>query len=208
MENAENYLVDRENKIIKLFDPPFEAWDINVGYIKRYLPGIRENGGQYTHAAVWFAIAEAILGFGEKAVEFLKMINPITHTLGKEDCKKYKLEPYILPADIYSAGGLEGRGGWNWYTGASGWYIKAVIEFVIGFRIKEGYILIEPSVPKTWKEFGINYKYKTSNYIIKIKNPNEKNTGVTSFILDGEQVTEKMAKLQNDGKIHTIEIYM
>ena len=208
MENAENYLVDRENKVIKLFDPPFENWDLNVGYIKNYLPGIRENGGQYTHAAVWFAIAEAILGFGDKAVEFLKIINPINHTSTKEDCKNFKLEPYILPADVYSTPGLEGRGGWNWYTGASGWYIKAVVEYVIGFKIKEKCIIIEPSVPKSWKEFGVNYKYKSSTYNIKIKNPNEKNCGVDRFIIDGNEIKEKKAKLENDGKIHIIEIYM
>lgn len=208
MENAENYLVDRENKIIKLFDPPFENWDLNVGYIKNYLPGIRENGGQYTHAAVWFAIAEALLGFGDKAVEFLKIINPINHTLTKEDCKNFKLEPYSLPADVYGAGGLEGRGGWNWYTGASGWYIRAVIEFIIGFKIEDNYILIEPSVPRNWKEFSINYKYKTSTYLIKIKNPSGRNTGIERFILDGIELPEKKTKLKNDGKIHTIEVYM
>ena len=208
MENAENYLVDRENKIIKLFDPPFENWDLNVGYIKNYLPGIRENGGQYTHGSVWFAIAEAMLGFGDKAVEFLKIINPINHTLTKEDCKNFKLEPYILPADVYSSEGLEGRGGWNWYTGASGWYIKAFIEYVIGFKIRNNYISIEPSVPKEWKEFSINYKYKASNYLIKVKNPEGKNTGVEKFILDGIEIPEKKAKIQNDGKFHNIEIYM
>ena len=208
MENAENYLVDRENKIIKLFDPPFENWDINVGYIKDYLPGVRENGGQYTHAAVWLAIAEAILGFGDKAVEFLKMINPINHTLTKEDCKNFKLEPYVLPADVYSSTSLEGRGGWNWYTGASGWYIKAVVEYIIGFKIKNNFIIIEPSIPKDWKEFSINYKYKTSTYVIKIKNPNQKTSGIERFILDGVKIQEKKAKLQNDGKIHSIEIYM
>ena len=208
MENAENYLVDRENKIIKLFDPPFENWDLNVGYIKNYLPGIRENGGQYTHAAVWLSIAEAILGFGDKAVEFLKIINPINHTLTKEDCRTYKLEPYVLPADVYSAKGLEGRGGWNWYTGASGWYIKAVIEYIIGFKIKNNYITLEPSIPKDWKEFSISYKYKTSNYFVKIKNPREKISGVDRFILDGVDIPEKRVKLQNDGKFHNIEIYM
>ena len=158
--------------------------------------------------AVWLAIAEAILGFGDKAVEFLKLINPIMHTLTKEDCKNFKLEPYILPADVYSARGMEGRGGWNWYTGASGWYIKAVIEYIIGLKIKNNYIYLEPSVPKTWKEFSINYKYKTSTYLIKVKNPDEKNTGVSTFVLDGTQISEKKAKLNNDGKIHTIELYM
>ena len=157
---------------------------------------------------MWLSIAEAILGFGDKAVEFLKIINPINHTLTKEDCRTYDLEPYVLPADVYSAKGLEGRGGWNWYTGASGWYIKAFIEYIIGFKIKNNYITLEPSIPKDWKEFSISYKYKTSNYFVKIKNPREKTSGVDRFILDGVDIPEKRVKLQNDGKFHNIEIYM
>ena len=170
IESAENYLVDRENKIIKLFDPPFENGEINPGYIKDYLPGVRENGGQYTHAGIWLIIAEAMLGFGEKAVEFAELVCPINHTKTKEDCKVFKLEPYILPADVYSAKGLEGRGGWNWYTGASSWYYRAIIEFILGFKIKNNYIELEPCIPKTWKEFEIKYRYKTSVYWIKVKN--------------------------------------
>ena len=174
IESAENYLVDRENKIIKLFDPPFENWNIDPGYIKDYLPGIRENAGQYTHAAVWLVIAEAMLGFGEKAVEFAEMICPINHTKTKEDCKIYKLEPYIIAADVYSAKGLEGRGGWNWYTGAANWYYCAIVEYILGFKIKNNYIEFEPCIPKSWKDYEIKYKYKTSIYNIKVKNKNRK----------------------------------
>lgn len=172
IESAENYLVDKENKIIKLFDPPFENGEINPGYIKDYLPGVRENGGQYTHAAIWLIIAEALLGFGDKAVEFAEMICPINHTRTKEDCKIFKLEPYILPADVYSAKGLEGRGGWNWYTGAASWYYRAIVEFILGFKIKNNFIELSPCIPKSWKEFEIKYKYKTSMYVIKVKNNN------------------------------------
>ena len=208
IENAENYLVDRENKMIKLFDPPFEKSEINPGYIKDYLPGVRENGGQYTHASCWLIIAEAMLGFGEKAVELCELISPINHTKTQEDAKKFKLEPYIIPADIYSAKGLEGRGGWNWYTGAASWYYTAIIEYIVGFKIKNGYIIINPCVPKEWKEFEIKYKYQTSNYIIKIKNKNSKNTGVEKVFIDGVDIENKKIPLENNGKIYNIEIYM
>jgi cellobiose phosphorylase len=171
IESAENYLVDKENKIIKLFDPPFENSSIEPGYIKDYLPGVRENGGQYTHSAVWFIIAEAMLGFGDKAVDLAKMICPINHTRTKDDCRMFKLEPYILPADIYSSKGLEGVGGWNWYTGAASWYYRAIVEYILGLKIKNNFIEFAPCISKNWKEYEIKYKYKTSVYYIKVKNP-------------------------------------
>ncbi len=208
MQEAENYLVDRENKIIKLFDPAFDKGKVNPGYIKAYPPGIRENGGQYTHAATWFIMAEAILGFGDKAVEFAEIINPINHTKTKDEAKKFKLEPYILPADVYSNKDLLGRGGWNWYTGSSSWYFKVVIEYILGLKIKDGYLYIEPCISKNWKEYEIKYKYKTSLYNIKVKNSNSKNTGVTKFILNNDEITEKRVLLQDNGKINNIEIVM
>ena len=208
IEHAENYLVDKENKIIKLFDPPFEKCEINPGYIKDYLPGTRENGGQYTHASCWLIIAEAMLGFGEKAVEFCELISPINHTKTKDEARKFKLEPYILPADVYSSKGLEGRGGWNWYTGSASWYYKAIIEYIIGFKIENGFIKINPCIPKDWKEFEIRYKYRTSNYIIKIKNPNSKNTGVDKIFVNHSQLSENLIPLEDNGKIYNIEVYM
>jgi len=201
-------LVDREKRIIKLFDPPFEKVDFNPGYVKAYPPGIRENGGQYTHAAIWLAIAEAMLGFGDKAVEFLEIINPIEHSKTKEEAKKYKLEPYVLEADIYSNKDLMGRGGWSWYTGSSSWYFKAVVEYILGLKIESGVLKIEPTIPKDWKEFEIQYKYKTTIYKIKVKNNDGKNTGVRKFVLNGEEVEDMQILLQDNGKIYNIEIFM
>lgn len=153
-------------------------------------------------------MAEAILGFGEKAVEFCELISPINHARTKDEARKFKLEPYILPADVYSAKGLEGRGGWNWYTGAASWYYKAIVEYIIGFKIKNGFIEINPCVPKDWKEFEIQYKYKTSNYIIKIKNQKAKNTGIEKVFVNGIELLEKKITLDDDGKIYNIEIFM
>jgi len=208
MEEAENYLVDRENKIIKLFEPAFENSSINPGYIKAYPAGIRENGGQYTHSSIWIIIAEAMLGFGDKAVEFAEMINPIEHSKTKEEAKKFKLEPYVMEADIYTNKDLLGRGGWNWYTGASSWYFKAVLEYILGLKIKDGYLSIEPCIAKPWNEYEIKYKYKTSIYNIVVKNKDGKNTGVQRFILNGSEVKEKKIPLCDDGRIYNIQIFM
>ena len=208
IQEAENYLIDKENKIIKLFDPPFEKSSINPGYIKSYPPGIRENGGQYTHSACWFLIAETILGFGDKALEIAEMINPIEHSKNREEAKRFKIEPYVLEADLYTNKDLTGRGGWNWYTGSSSWYYKAILEYILGLKIEEGYLKINPCISKEWKEYEIKYKYKTSLYKIKVKNNNRKNTGIEKFVLNGEEIKEKKILLQDNCKIYNIEIFM
>ena len=206
MESMENHLIDKENGIVKLLDPPFEKSKLNPGYIKSYLPGVRENGGQYTHAAIWVIIAEAILGFGDKATEIYRMINPIEHSRTKESAKKYKVEPYVIPADIYGANNLAGRGGWTWYTGSSSWYYKAGIEYILGLKIKEGYMKIEPCISKEWKEYIIKYKWKNSIYNITVKNPKGRNSGISKIIVNGEEKENKI-KLEENG-IFNIEVIM
>ena len=207
MDSLENHLVDRENGIIKLLDPPFAKGKLEPGYIKAYLPGVRENGGQYTHAAIWVIIAEALLGFGDKALEFYRMINPIEHSRTKDASNKYKVEPYVIPADIYGAGNLAGRGGWTWYTGSSSWFYKAGIEYILGLKIENGYLRIDPCIPKDWKEYSMQYKWENSVYTIKVSNPNNKNTGVTKVLLNGIEVENKI-KLDNSNGIYHIEVMM
>ena len=204
IESLENHLLDKENGIVKLLDPPFENGKLNPGYIKSYLPGVRENGGQYTHAAVWVVIAEAMLGFGDKATEIYRMINPIEHSRTKESSKKYKVEPYVIPADIYGANNLVGRGGWTWYTGSASWYYKAGIEYILGLKIKNGIMSINPCIPKEWKEYTIKYRWKNSFYNIIVKNPNNKNNGVEQVLLNGEKV-ENCIKLQDNG-VYNVEV--
>lgn len=206
MESLENHLVDRENGIIKLLDPPFSKGKIEPGYIKAYLPGVRENGGQYTHAAIWVIIAEAILGFGDKALEFYRMINPIEHSRTKDASNKYKVEPYVIPADIYGAGNLAGRGGWTWYTGSSSWFYKAGIEYILGLKVKEGNLSIEPCIPSDWKEYTIQYKWENSIYTIKVLNPDGKNTGPTKVLLNGTE-TENKIKLNTNG-VYQIDVIL
>jgi len=208
MENLENHLIDKENGIIKLLDPPFDKTKIEPGYIKAYLPGVRENGGQYTHAAIWAIIAFAKLGFGDKAVGYYRMINPIEHSRTEEMSRKYKVEPYVIPADIYSAEGMTGRGGWTWYTGSSSWFYKAGLENILGLNIKNNILKIEPCIPKEWKEYSIRYRYKTSVYNIKVKNLEGKNTGISKFIFNGKEIEEKQINLEDNGMTNEIEIIM
>lgn len=209
MESLENHLVDRENGIIKLLDPPFEKGKLNPGYIKSYLPGVRENGGQYTHSSCWVIIAESILGFGDKALEYYRMINPIEHSRTKEASNKYKVEPYVIPADIYGAGNLAGRGGWTWYTGSASWYYMAGIEYILGFKIKNNTIKIDPCIPKDWKEYEIKYRYENAIYNIKIKNPDGKNKGVTKIFVNGKEIEkENGIKLEKNANVYNIEVIM
>lgn len=208
MESLENHLIDKENGIIKLLDPPFNKTKIQPGYIKAYLPGVRENGGQYTHAAMWTIIALTKLGFGDKALEYYRMINPIEHSRTKEAANKYKAEPFSIPADVYGAGNLTGRGGWTWYTGSSSWFLGAGLEYILGLKIKNNVLKIEPCIPSKWKEYSIRYRYNTSIYNIKVLNPNGKENGVEKFILNGNEVEEKEVKLIDNGEFHNIEIYM
>ena len=207
MESLENHLVDRENGIIKLLDPPFEKSKLEPGYIKAYLPGVRENGGQYTHAAIWAIIAEAILGKGDKAVEWYRMITPIEHTRTKDAANKYKVEPYVISADIYGAQNLAGCGGWTWYTGSSSWYYLAGIQDILGLKIYHNTMTIEPCIPKNWEEYSIRYKYGESIYNIKVKNPNSKNTGVEKVLINGNESENKII-LNGSGKIFNIEVIM
>ena len=208
MESLENHLIDKENGIIKLLDPPFNKTKMEPGYIKAYLPGVRENGGQYTHAAMWAIIAFTKLGFGDKGLEYYRMINPIEHSRTKETALKYKVEPFVIPADIYGAGNLAGRGGWTWYTGSSSWFYKAGLENILGLNIKNKVLTINPCIPKDWKEYSIRYRYKNSIYNIKVKNYNGKNTGVENFYLNGRKVSEKEIILNGDGGIYEVEIEM
>lgn len=206
MESLEKHLIDKENGLIKLLDPPFEKSKLEPGYIKAYLPGTRENGGQYTHGAVWAIIAEAILGFGDKAVEHFRMINPIEHSRTKEEAGKYKVEPYVIAADIYGSGNLAGRGGWTWYTGSSSWFYEAGIRYILGLKIEKGVLSIEPCISSNWEEYSIRYKFGESIYHIKVKNPEHKNTGISVMKLNGKEVEEKKIRLCGSGGIYNIEV--
>ena len=208
MESLENHLVDRFNGIIKLLDPPFENGNLKPGYIKSYLPGTRENGGQYTHAAIWTIIAETILGFGDKASEFFNMISPIEHSKTKILADKYRVEPYVIAADIYGVGSLAGVGGWTWYTGSSSWYYICAIKYILGLKVEYGNLSVDPCIPHEWDGFEIKYKYGETVYIIKVYNNSHKCKGVSNIVLDSVIVQDKKIKLIDDGMAHEVKVYM
>ena len=209
MESLENHLIDTENGIIKLLDPPFNKTKLEPGYIKAYLPGVRENGGQYTHGAMWAIIAFTKLGFGDKAVEYYRMVNPIEHSRTKEEAKKYKVEPYVIAADVYGANNLQARGGWTWYTGSSSWFCKAGLEDILGLKIEAGILRIEPCISSKWEGYSIRYRYKTSVYNIEVKNPNGKCTGENQkFYFNGKEIEERQIKLEDNGSINEIEVIL
>ena len=157
---------------------------------------------------MWAIIAEAMLGFGDKAVELYRMINPIEHSKTKELANQYKIEPYVISADIYGYGNLIGQGGWSWYTGSASWYYVCILKYILGLNVKNGNLVIKPAIPKYWSGYSLKYKYGESVYNITVKNPESKNCGVEKFIYNGEEIQEKKIKLQNDGKINEIEIIM
>ena len=186
MESLENHLVDNEIGVIKLLDPPFEKSKLEPGYIKSYIPGTRENGGQYTHGAIWAVIAMSMLNLNEKAFEMFRMINPIEHSRTKEASSIYKVEPYVIAADVYTKTNMAGRGGWTWYTGSSSWYFIAGIKYILGINIENGRLKVEPHIPKNWSGYTVRIKYKERIYVIKVEN-NEQNEKIT---INGEGTNE------------------
>lgn len=169
MTSLEKYLVKEEKGVILLLTPPFSSSKLEPGYIKGYVPGVRENGGQYTHAATWVIYAMTKLGEGKKAVKLFNMINPINHTKSYYDCQTYKVEPYVMAADVYAKQPYVGRGGWTWYTGTAGWMYRIGLDGILGLKLIEGKgFSIKPCIPEDWKEYSIKYNHYNSVYNIKV----------------------------------------
>ena len=208
MSALEKYLIDRKNGLIKLLTPPFYDSELNPGYIKGYLPGVRENGGQYTHAATWVIYAFSKLGNGEQAWELFNMINPINHSRTDMERMTYKVEPYVMAADVYAVYPNEGRGGWTWYTGAAGWMYRIGIEHILGLKKQGSFLTIDPCIPRKLNEYSVNYTFGSSVYELTVRNQSHKNREVTSMILDGKTIEGNRIELVDDGRFHTIEAIM
>lgn len=208
MAAAEQYLWHREDRLMLLFFPPFDRSALDPGYIKGYIPGVRENGGQYTHAALWMVIAFAMLGDGERAAELLAMLNPINHAANRAGLQRYKVEPYIAPADVYAAQPHSGRGGWTWYTGAASWMYRAVLEFLLGFKLSGDTLTFDPCIPRAWREYEITYRKGTTPYRIRVTNPRGLNRGAVAIMLDGVAVTAHDIPLVDDKQPHEIYVVL
>ncbi len=209
MDAVEHYLVRRPEGLIALFTPPFDRTPLDPGYIKGYVPGIRENGGQYTHAAVWTVLAFAAIGEGDKAGELFRMLNPITHTTSRANVQRYKVEPYVLAGDVYAEPPHIGRGGWTWYTGAAGWLHRAGMEWILGFRLRGAVLCIDPCIPRHWPGYTIRFRYHSAIYDIAVDNPRGVTRGVALAELDGKPLaTSVNIPLTDDGAVHQIRIVL
>lgn len=199
-------LVRSEDALIQLLDPPFDQSDMNPGYIKGYVPGVRENGGQYTHGAIWAAMAFAELGERERAWELLRMINPVMHGMSAEAVDVYKVEPYVIAADVYAVAPHVGRGGWSWYTGSAGWMYRLIIESLLGLRREADTLHFNPCLPADWPGFKMRYRYGETFYQIDVlQNDELMRTGIR-ILLDGNECTGAMIHLVDDGQPHAVNV--
>ena len=210
MAAVEDQLIRREAGLALLFTPPFDRTPLDPGYIKGYPPGIRENGGQYTHAAAWSVIAFATLGHGDKAADLFSLINPIGHSSSRASVHRYKVEPYVTAADVYSEPPHVGRGGWTWYTGSAGWMYRAGIESILGFRLQGAFLLLTPCIPKHWPRFEIVFQYASTRYEIVVENPHGVSRGITHAEFDGEALPRNQARvpLAEDGATHRVRVVL
>jgi cellobiose phosphorylase len=192
MSSVEKHLVRSKEKLVLLFTPPFDHSTPHPGYIMGYPPGVRENGGQYTHGALWVAMALARMGEGRRAVEVLQMLNPIEHAHTPEDCALYRTEPYAVAGDVYSLESQPGRGGWTWYTGSAGWMYRVWLEEVLGFKLRGDRLSLEPAMPEDWPGYVLTFRFGRTEYRIEVQN--------------GGEESNPEIRLQDDGKSRTIRI--
>jgi cellobiose phosphorylase len=207
MESAYKFLVHKNDSLIQLFDPPFDKSELNPGYIKGYVPGVRENGGQYTHAAIWLVMAFAALKDKQKTWELLKMINPINHGSTAESIARYKVEPYVIAADVYAVSTHRGRGGWTWYTGSAGWMYQLITESLMGLRRKGNTLRFDPCIPEEWSSATIHYRYEDTVYHITFVH-DRSNEEEIKIILNGEEQNNAVIYLVNDKGEHKVSVQL
>ncbi|MHB1403495.1 MAG: GH36-type glycosyl hydrolase domain-containing protein [Thiobacillus sp.] len=206
MTAVDQRLVRRDKQIIQLLDPPFDKSDLEPGYIKGYIPGVRENGGQYTHAAIWTTMAFAMMGDTERAWEFFAMLNPVHHGSTPEAIERYKVEPYVMCADIYGVAPHTGRGGWTWYTGAAGWMYRLTVETLLGLNLEVDHLRIAPCVPADWDSYKIHYRYRETVYHIAIMRVSEASAQGVQVTMDGIERPDNLIPLLDDRQDHAVEV--
>jgi cyclic beta-1,2-glucan synthetase len=199
------HLVRRDERLVLLFEPPFDKSPLDPGYIKGYLPGLRENGGQFTHAAMWVLMAYATLKDHQSVAELLDMLNPVRRSDSEAGVQRYRVEPYVLASDVYSGGAVSQRGGWTWYTGAAGWFYRAILEYVLGVRISANSLSVAPCVPPGWDSFEVVIELPGVDYEVRMR---RLTAGESEQLLlfDGAPVAGDTVPLVRDGRRHTVEI--
>ena len=210
MASVKEALILRDSRLALLFRPPFDKAPVDPGYIKGYPPGLRENGGQYTHAALWAVMALAALGQGDEAAGLFSLINPVNSTRTRAGVLRYKVEPYVVAADVYANPRHVGRGGWTWYTGSAGWMQRAGIEGILGVQIRDGHLHVQPCIPKAWPGFSVTLRYRSATYSISVDNPHGTGRGISSATMDGEALPKGSARvpLLDDGAVHRLSVIL
>jgi cyclic beta-1,2-glucan synthetase len=201
-------LVRRDAQLVLLLTPPFDKMAHDPGYIKGYVPGVRENGGQYTHAAIWTVMALARLGMGDEAMELFHLLNPINHARSAEDVDRYKTEPYAVAADVYAHPMHVGRGGWTWYTGSAGWLYQAAVQALLGLRRQGETFSVAPCIPSVWPEYMLEWRVGRTRYRIIVENPEHRSHGVASAELDGESIDASAIPMLDDGREHEVRVVL
>lgn len=206
LKAVEDHLIKNKEKLVLLLSPPFDKTPMDPGYIKGYPPGVRENGAQYTHGSLWVPLAFSRLNDGDKAIHLLKMMHPLSHSSNKNDALHFKVEPYVLAADIYAMEGKVGRGGWTWYTGSPAWMYRILLEEILGFKLRGEKLILQPVLPKEWTKVVFRYYYHSTRYDIEIENvPSSEKRNITVEV-DGSLQTREELSLVNDGKVHYIKV--
>jgi cellobiose phosphorylase len=206
MDAVDKLLVRRESGLVQLLHPPFDKSAMNPGYIKGYVPGVRENGGQYTHAAIWAAMAFAELGDTARAWELFSMINPVNHAASAEAMATYKVEPYVMAADVYARAPHAGRGGWTWYTGAAGWMYRLAVESLLGLRREGARLRLVPCLPADWQGFKLRYRYFDTVYRIAVLRARGDAGGKSGVTVDGVEQQDPVIPLFDDRREHSVEV--
>ncbi len=201
-------LVHETEGLVLLFTPPFDKSQPSPGYIMGYPPGVRENGGQYTHAALWFAMALARQGDGERAEKILRLLNPIERTIDQEKAWHYRIEPYVIAADVYHSPGRIGQGGWSWYTGSAAWMYRVWIEEVLGLKVRSDRMQIDPVIPAWWQGFHLRYRHGEAVYEIQVENPEKCEQGIAWVEMDGRRLPDGVIPLARDLIKHRILVHM
>ena len=209
MAAVDQQLVRRPENLVLVLTPPFDKTDHDPGYIKGYLPGVRENGGQYTHAAAWTVLAFAALSDGDKAGELFRMLNPINRTSSRATVQRYKVEPYVAAGDVYSESPHVGRGGWTWYTGSAGWLYRGALEWILGFRLRGTVLSIDPCIPRNWSSYSVRFRYHSTTYNLRVENPSGASRGITLVEMDGRPLLNSPNfPLIDDGDDHQVRVVL
>jgi cyclic beta-1,2-glucan synthetase len=208
MESSDRHLVREDDRIILLLTPPFDRMQPTPGYIQGYVPGVRENGGQYTHAALWTVLAFAGLGNGDRAAELFAMLNPVNHGRTREEVERYRSEPYVVAADVYSRPPHTGRGGWTWYTGSAGWMYRVGIEAILGITLERGALRIDPCIPRHWPNYDARLRTQHAELQIVVENPSGVCRGVQLVEVDGVRQEAPTIALDGLTGAHTVRVVL